>query len=240
MTDRRLQYPRGRALSNPAIGYLRGVPHTAAFSAFALLVLLTSSAHAQEPAPHHVEPPPAPDSREAELNVAIRLGAIAPIDQADICPGDSTCVLGAGASFGLEIERRWPLGIGILVAYDAWFVDSGGVFELGIVQAVLAGVRYTFLLDSIVHPSVHIGAGALVFGDTFLVETVGGALDLGVGAEFELTDSVVLAGGAAFWLFTTSPFVTGRDRTRRSEGLGLNIALQVYLGLTILADHGGH
>ncbi|MBX3272305.1 MAG: hypothetical protein KF729_18745 [Sandaracinaceae bacterium] len=194
---------------------------------------------AQPAAEPRVEPPPAPDALDAELNVAIRLGAIFPFESADICPGDAFCVLGSGASVGVEIERRWPIGIGILVAYDAWFVDSGGVFELGLAQLVRAGMRYTFLLEQIVHPSLHVGAGALIFGDTFLVETVGGAFDVGASAEIELSDSVVLTGGLSFWMFTTSPFTTGRDRTRRSEGAGLNLAVSAHVGLTILADSGG-
>lgn len=209
-------------------------------AALALALSAAPPAAAQAPAEAHVVPPPAPDARDAELNAALHLGAIIPVERADICPGDSLCVLGAGGALGVEIERRWPFGIGISVAYDAWFVDSGGVFELGIVQVVRAAVRYTFLLEQMVHPSLHIGAGALIFGDTFLVETVGGALDLGASAEIELTDSVVLTGGLAFWMFTTSPFTTGRDRTRRSEGLGLNLALSAQVGLTILADSGGH
>ncbi len=202
------------------------------------LVGLASTVAAQPAAPPHVEPPPAPESRDAELDVTLRLGAVAPLERTDICPGDSLCVLGAGGTFGVEIERRWPIGVGISVAYDAWFVDSGGVFELGIVQIIRAGVGYTFLPESMVHPWLRVGAGALVFGDTFLVETVGGALNAGAGVEVELTDSVMLDGGAAFWLFTTSPFTTGRDRTLRSEGLGLNLALQVHVGLTIVAERG--
>jgi len=205
-----------------------------------VLVFVTAPAVAQSGRAGHVEPPPAPESREAELNVALRLGMLAPLERADICPGDSLCVLGGGGSFGVEIERRWPMGVGISVAYHAWFVDSGGVFELGIVQIIRAGVGYAFLLESMVHPTLHVAAGALVFGDTFLVETVGGALDVGAGVEVELTDTVALDGGLSFWLFTTTPFTTGRDRTRRSEGLGLNLALQVTVGLTILAERQGH
>lgn len=219
--------------------YLVGAVSRRALPALLIALLVAAPAAAQAGDPPHVQAPPAPDAREAELNAALHLGAVFPIERADICPGDSLCVLGSGGALGVEIERRWPFGIGISVAYDAWFVDSGGVFELGVVQVVRAAVRYTFLLEQMVHPSLHIGAGALIFGDTFLVETVGGALDLGVSAEIELTDSVVLTGGAAFWMFTTSPFTTGRDRTRRSEGLGLNMALSAHVGLTILADSGG-
>lgn len=201
--------------------------------------LASAQALAQEERPHHVEPPPAPDSLDPELLVDVGLGAVVPIERTDICPGDSLCVLGAGGSFEVEIERRWPMGLGVLVGYDAWFVDSSGVFELGVMQIVFAGLRYTFATELDLHPSLQIGAGALLFGDTFLPSTVGGAAKAGAGVELELTDSVALSGGAQLWLFTTSPFTTGRDRAMRSEGLGLNVALQLNLALSILADSGG-
>ncbi len=206
------------------------------------LLALASPAAAQpeDPRVHHVTPPPAPDTLDPELLVAVGLGAIVPLEHTDICPGDSLCVLGAGGAFNVEIERRWPFGLGLTVGYDAWFVDSGGVFEIGVVQIVHAGLRFTFATDEIVHPSVSIGAGALVFGDTFLPSTLGGAAQASAGAEVELTGSVALLAGAQLWLFTTSPFTTGRDRTMRSEGLGLNVTLQLNLGLSILADSGAH
>lgn len=203
------------------------------------VLLAPAGAAAQDEGPHHVEPPPSPDSLDPELLVDVGLGAVVPLERTDICPGDSLCVLGAGGVFRVEIERRWPIGIGILVGYDAWFVDSSGVFELGVVQIVYAGLRYTFATELDLHPSVHLGAGALVFGDTFLPSTVGGAAEAGADLELELTDSVALTGGVSLWLFTTSPFTTGRDRAMRSEGLGLNAALQLNLALSILADSGG-
>ncbi len=151
-----------------------------------------SGACAQDEGASHVEAPPAPELREPELMAQVHLGAVIPIERTDICPGDSLCVLGGGAIVGVEIERRWPFGLGILVAYDAWFVDSGGVFELG------------------------------------------------TTLELELTESVAVTFGAQGWLFTTSPFTTTRDRTMRSGGVGLNAALQLNLGLSILAESGVH
>jgi hypothetical protein len=199
-----------------------------------------SIAGAQEetPAAPHVEPPPAPASRQPELLAHVHLGAVIPLERSDICPGESICVLGAGAVVGVEIERRWPFGLGVSVAYDAWFVDSGGVFELGTAQIVRAVLKWAFADEWSIHPTIHLGAGALVFGDTFLVATVGGAVDLGASAEIELTDSVVFFFGAQGWLFTTSPFTTARDRTPRSPGLGLSAALQLNVGLSILAESG--
>ena len=208
-----------------------------ALAALALGSVAPASAQSAEGTPH-VEPPPAPDDREPELLVGVRVGGVIPLERADICPGDSLCVLGGGGSFGVEIERRWPMGLGISVAYDAWFVEAGGVFELGVAQMVRAAVRYVLAYDQIIHPEIHIGAGALVFGDTFLVSTVGGALEVGVGAEIELTESVALTGGLKGWFFTTSPFTTGRDRTLRSPGVGLNAALQVDVGIVVVAASG--
>lgn len=207
-----------------------------------LVVGLASPVGAQAPGPagaRHVRPPPAPETHQPELLAEIHTGGVIPLERSDICPGDSLCVLGGGGVIGVEIERRWPMGLGVSVAYDVWFVDSGGVFELGSVQTVRAAVRYVFGYEWQVHPAIQIGAGALVFGDTLSVSTVGGALEIGASAEVELTESVSLTAGAQAWLFTTTPFTTGRDRTMRSEGLGLNAALQLNVGLLIVAE-GGH
>jgi hypothetical protein len=185
-----------------------------------------------------VTPPPDPSQREPELIAQVHLGAVLPFERNDICPGDALCVLGGGAVVGVEVERRWPFGLGVLVGYDAWFVESGGVFELGVVQIVRAGLKYVFGDDWLIHPAVQLGAGALIFGDTLAVSTVGGAVELGASAELELTESVALTFGVQGWLFTTSPFTTSRDRTPRSEGLGLNASLQLNVGLSILAESG--
>jgi len=164
-----------------------------------------------------------------------------PLERNDICPGESLCVLGGGGDVGIEIERRWPFGLGVLVGYDAWFVEAGGVFELGVVHVVRAGLQWVFADELWIHPAIHIGGGALVFGDTLLVSTVGGAVEAGASAELELTQSVALTLGAQVWAFTTTPFTTSRDRTPRSEGgLGLNVALQLNVGLSILAESSVH
>lgn len=217
---------------------MRGARSPLATSLAALAWLAVSSALAQSGPAVRLDAPPDPSAREPELIAQVHLGAVLPLERNDICPGDALCVLGGGAVVGVEIERRWPFGLGVLVGYDAWFVQSGGVFELGVAQIVRAGVKYVFGQDWLIHPSVQVGAGALIFGDTLQVSTVGGAVEVGVSAELELTESVSFTFGAQGWLFTTSPFTTSRDRTSRSEGLGLNASLQLNVGLAILAESG--
>src|SRR5690606_21435463 len=170
-------------------GLLRSLPMGARTCLGALIglacALAPPLARGQDAAPSAptVEPPPAPSSREGELLAHVHLGSVVPLERSDICPGESICVLGAGAVVGVQIERRWPFGLGVSVAYDAWFVASGGVFELGTAQIMRAVLAYTFAQEWSVHPTLHLGAGALIFGDTFLVSTVGGAIDLGVTVE---------------------------------------------------------
>lgn len=182
-------------------------------------------------------PPPSPAEHEPVLLVDVYLGLVTPLERSDICPGGASCVLGGGAVVGGEIERRWAFGLGIFLGYEAWFVESGGVFELGTAQLIRAGLRFSFLESQVVHPAIHVGAGAMVFGDALFVSTVGGALDLGATTEIELTDSVAATVGAKTWLFTTGPFTT-RDEVERSQGAGINVALMLSVGLSILADAG--
>lgn len=202
--------------------------------------LLPTLAAAQAPPPPgpHLEPPPDPAEHEPLLLVDVSLGYVAPLERRDICPGGEGCVLGPGGALGVLVERRWPIGIGIFLAYDVWFVEGGGVFELGTAQVVRAGVRFAFLEHLQVHPTLHIAGGALVFGDSVFVSTVGGAVDAGTSVEVELTDTVGVIVGAKSWIFTTVPFTSPRDDIPRSGGSGVNVALQLYLGLSIVADHG--
>jgi hypothetical protein len=209
----------------------------AALAAGVMASLLTATAAGQS-APPRLEPPPDPDERDPSLFVEAHLGAVVPLERRDICPGGSSCVLGGGGVAGVEVERRWAVGIGVLLAYDVWFVESGGVFELGLVQAIRAGLRYTFLPDRLIHPTVHAGGGALWFGDSGLVSTLGGTIDAGAGLDFELTETIGVTFGARAWAFFTTPFVTPRDETARSSELGVNVALQLQVGISIVANPG--
>jgi len=183
---------------------------------------------------HHVEPPPAPQEHGATLAVEIHGAALVPLSRDTICPASaSQCVLGLGLGVGAQIEWRTADRIGLFAGYDFWMLDSGGVYELGTIHAVRGGVRYTLDDSMVVHPFLDLAIGLLVFGDTASVATAGGLVTAGGGAEIELSESVLFVTSAEAWMFATGPFAT-RDGATRSADFGVNVALQLTVGVAIL------
>lgn len=180
------------------------------------------------------EPPPAPDSLDPVLGGEVHIIAVAPIARAPLCPDDAACVFSGGGGVGLSLERRWPHGLSIMLGYEAWFLDSNNVYELAVLQGVRAMVRYLFFDRAAVHPFGAVGIGALIFGDTLTIAAIGGALDVGVGLEIELTETFSLVLMIPVRFFITSSFVTPRDSTPRAEEGGINSALSLHLGLAVL------
>ena len=66
-----------------------------------------------------------------------------------------------------------------------------------------------------VHPYVGAGVGAMLFGDTLRVASVGGVLDVLAGVEFELTETLSLTTGVQWRLFTLSSFESEPDGVGR-------------------------
>jgi hypothetical protein len=209
-----------------------------ALLAAAIASIVAASARAEddttagEDGAHHVEPPPAPDQHDATVSFEVHGSAEAPIERSTICPAGSACVLGLGVGIGAQIERRAPDRIGLFAGYDFWLVDSNGVFELGALHALRGGIRYVLDDATMVHPFLDAAVGLLAFGDTANVATLGGLVTAGVGAELELSESVCLFAAAEVWLFATGPFTTG-DRVMRATGFGVDIALQLTLGIEV-------
>ena len=81
------------------------------------------------------------------------------------------------------MERRRPTGFGVFGAYDVWFLDSDSVYELGVQQALHAGVRYTMPTEMVFHPVFDTSLGVMAYGDTFRVATVGVLAEVFAGGE---------------------------------------------------------
>lgn len=182
---------------------------------------------------HHVVPPPAPHEHGPTLTVEVHGSVEAPILRDTICPATHACVLGLGLGIGAQVEWRTADRIGLFAAYDFWMIDPSGVYELGALHALRGGVRYVLDDSLVVHPFLDIAAGVLAFGDTANVATGGGLLTLGGGAEIELSESVAFTTGAEAWLLATGPFTT-RDGAARSGAFGVDIAVQLTLGVALL------
>ncbi len=188
---------------------------------------------AEEPA-EAFELPRAPDELDPLLAVEVHVAAVFPVARRPLCPPGSACVFAGGGGVGAGIERRWPTGVALGLAYDAWFLDSNSLYELGVMQMLSARLRYYFLPDGVLHPFVTGAVGALIFGDTLRIATVGVAVEPSVGAEIELTESIGLTAALPWRFFTTSPFQTTRDRVDRAEDPGVNVAVSFQLGLVIV------
>ena len=180
------------------------------------------------------ELPPVPTDVDPVLAVDVHFAAVFPILRDPLCPAAEKCVFAGGGGVGLGVERRWPTGVSLGLGYDAWFLDSNNVYELAVMQMLSARVRYLLLSESIVHPVIGAAIGALVFGDTLEIATLGVAGVASVGLEWELTESIALLLLLPVRFFTTSSFQTRRDRVERAEEPGLNIAASLQFGLVIV------
>lgn len=191
------------------------------------------AAHAEPRRPGGLAVPRAPDELEPVLGVELHFSAAFPMFREPLCPGTAECIFGGGGGLGARLERRGSSSVVLAVGYDAWFLDSSGVYELGVMQQLSGSLRYRFSPHTLVSPFVAGAVGALIFGDTLKVATVGGALELAVGAEVELTESTSLVVGLPFRLFSTTSFTTPRDRVERAREFGINGALALQLGVLI-------
>ncbi len=182
---------------------------------------------------HHVAPPPPPGEQGPELLLDIRGAAVIPVYVGGLCPSGYECVMNAGVGIGVAVEHRWTNRVGLLLAYDAWVVDSDSIFEIGLMHSFRVGVRYVIDASLDVHPFIEACAAFLAFGDTAQVSALGGAITAGGGAEIEISDSIAVAVDAELWTLATGSFET-RDGLRRSDGFGANLAVQISVGLQVL------
>ncbi len=184
---------------------------------------------------HHVAPPPPQQAHAPFVLVEIRALGVAPIARDALCPSGASCVFGPGVGVGASVERRSSDRFGMWAGYDVWLLDSGGVYELGTVHSFRGGVRHVFDDVTRVHPFVSGGLALLAFGDTAGVRALGAGVSIGVGAELEISEAVALVGNFETWAFGTEAF-TSREGVRRAAEPGVNVALQLSLGVSVLLD----
>jgi hypothetical protein len=178
--------------------------------------------------------PPSPAKARPRLAAELHISFAGPLNNGSLCPHGVGCVFQSGGGVGASVERRWPTGLGAFGAYDIWFLGSDSVYELGVQQAVRGGVRYTMPTEIVLHPLFDFSIGAMGYGDTFRVATVGGLAEIFAGAEIELTAKFGLRLGLGMRVFSHSRFRTQRDQILRGNHAFLAETLTAQVGLTIM------
>lgn len=201
------------------------------WAVIAAVWLCASAASAQLEGEFRV--PPNPRELPPRWALEVHIDGIFAADTDSLCPPQVRCVYAGGGGVGASAELRWPVGLGVFANYDAWFLDSGSVFELGVQQGLSLGGRYTAANSSMVHPVIDASVGFMVYGDTFRAETVGLLLSGKVGVQFELSQYFGIFGGVGVRAFTHSRFTTERDNVQRGRGELFSQALFLQLALTI-------
>ncbi len=179
-----------------------------------------------------------PLEQEPVWTLDVHGAAVFPIERGTICPSGSSCVLGGGFGAGAFLLRRSPDGIGLLVGYEVWLLDGGGVYEVGALHSLRLGVRWTLDNSSIVQPLIQATAGALLLTDPAQASTAGGLLTAGAGMEIELTRDVALNLSAELAFFSVAAFRT-RDGADRASDFGVNVALETTAGLVVVLGSTG-
>lgn len=175
----------------------------------------------------------APLEQEPVWALEVHASAIFPLERGAICPSGSSCLLGGGFGAGAYLLRRDPDGIGLLVGYQVWLLDGGGVYEVGALHSLRLGVRWTIDNSSIVQPLLQATVGAVLLTDPAQATTAGGVVAGGAGMEIELAPDVSLSLTAELAFFSVAAFQT-RDGAVRAADFGVNVALETSAGLVVV------
>lgn len=192
------------------------------------------AAAATKSAPEPFQIPPAPARAKPRFALEVHASFASPLDNRSLCPRGVGCVLQSGGGIGVSLERRRPMGFGVFGAYDVWFLDSDSVYELGVQQALRAGVRYTMPTETVFHPVFDTSLGIMGYGDTFRVATVGVLADVFAGGEIELSATFGLRVGLGMRIFSHSSFRTERDSILRGQNGVFAESLVLQVGLTVM------
>lgn len=155
---------------------------------------------------------------------------------ADVCPsgvGNVPCILGPGFGATIRVGYRsrspWYFG----GAYEFSHHDSSNLLRLAILQQLRAESRYYFDQGARLTPYLLGGLGAMIYGNEWGANSGGPSTHLGVGAEYQADESVVVGVGLT-WRALVFHRWTDSLHERRADrylgfGLGHLVALELIL-----------
>jgi hypothetical protein len=162
--------------------------------------------------------------------VGPELGLVIPLSTKRLCPAGAQCIADVGWAFEVGFSYRWKSGIGLGLGYEFWLLSANGVYGVTVPQSFLVLFQYSFLLDRRTHPLIRLRGGPVLLGPSFRVDTVGGAAEIGAGAEVELTSDTVFSFLVTGNLLRTRSFVTPADGVLRASSGALDAMLVLRIG----------
>ncbi|MCA9530685.1 MAG: hypothetical protein KC543_11155 [Myxococcales bacterium] len=184
--------------------------------------------------------PPPPDAAPISLVGRLGLAVLLPVHEGPLCPARARCMLGRGLGIGGTLGWRHASGFGVGVGYDASVFDGNSVVEIAVLQTLRFSLRYDTLREAIGHPFLEVGAGPMLFGDSFLATTPGGMIDGQLGVEIELSPNVSATLSLGTRWFGTRRFTTHVDDVVRGAGHRLTGVVFVHAGLLLVSGRPPH
>ena len=196
-------------------------------AAFALLGL-ANRASAQES-----QRPPPNNTEYFQYGVGLAVEQLA--SGGDVCPANATtpCILGSGGGLAIRMGYRsrgpWYAG----GAYEFTRMDSSNLLRLAILQQLRAEARYYLDAGNRLTPYGTMGFGAAFYGNEWNVSTLGPTLSVGLGLEFQVTQSTVIGGAISYRAFLLHSWEDSTHQERADRYLGFGLAHTIGLELTL-------
>ncbi len=180
------------------------------------------------------ELPGGPPAREGAIAVGAETGMVIPLSTKRLCPEGYGCIADLGWAVGLNFSYRWKNGVGLGFGYELWLLTANGVYEISVPQMFTGLLQYSFLPGRATHPFIRLRGGFLMLGPGFRVAAVGGAAEIGLGAEVELSHNTVFSFLVTGNLLRTQSFSTPGDGALRGVDAPLDAMLVLRVGFHFL------
>lgn len=169
------------------------------------------------------------------LQYGVSLHTVTLLDGGSTCPAGARtpCIVGSGGGLGLRMgyRARGPFYLG--ASFQLSRLNSSNLLRLPILQRLTADGRYYFDRGSRVTPYFEASLGGAIYGNEWRAGSGGIAFGLGVGVEYQVTATTVIAlvptyQPVAFRRWRDS---TGQDRASGPLGFGAAhwLAVQVVI-----------
>ena len=210
--------------------YATAVPTRAAALAVCLSCLLTPAWLRADSA----DLPGGPPNRTGSFAVGPETGLVIPLSTNRLCPEGYQCIADLGWAVGVGFSYRWANGIGLGFSYEFWLLAANGVYEITVPQSFLGVLQYSFLPNHATHPLIRLRGGLLLLGPSFRIDTLGGTVEIGGGAEVELTPETVFSFLVTGNLLRTRAFETPGDGAVRATSGALDAMLVLRVGFNFM------